>query len=143
MFGHKSFLRIGELTDGSISGLYTGGYELVSCRYSFGQGIDQKGQAQTEVRGGSIEINYGNVPPNELLEWMLKSNDLRNGAIVICDANDTPIEKIYFEDAACVDLKIKHIKKTHGYTACEFVLQARKIIFESTAHENRWANLKN
>lgn len=32
MFGHKSFLRIGALSDSSISGLYKDSYELESWR---------------------------------------------------------------------------------------------------------------
>lgn len=35
MFGHKSFLRIGALSDSSISGLYKDSYELENCNFSF------------------------------------------------------------------------------------------------------------
>ena len=52
MFGHKSFLRIGALSDSSISGLYKDSYELENCNFSFSQGVDGNGKPQTEVRGG-------------------------------------------------------------------------------------------
>ncbi len=142
MFGHKSFLRLGELTDSSITGLYKNAYELVSCKYSFGQGIDQNGKVQTDVMGGTILISYANIPPAEFIQWMLKSNKLHNGSIVICDANDMPIEKLFFEDAACIGMEMKHTKKDRSYSLTKMKIQVRKFTLESVVHENRWTNLK-
>ncbi len=87
MFGHKCFLRIGQLNDASLPGLTNDGYELMTCSYSFAQGTDQIGQVQTEVVGGIIDMVYPNIPTKELMEWMKFSSKLLNGAIVICDAD--------------------------------------------------------
>ncbi len=56
MFGHKWYLRIGELTDASILGLMQDANELIHCTYGMYQGIDFKGQAQTNVRVGDREL---------------------------------------------------------------------------------------
>ena len=56
MFGHKSFLRIGALSDSSIIGLYKDSYELESCNFGFFQGTDVNGKPQTEVRGVTISL---------------------------------------------------------------------------------------
>ncbi|WP_282036650.1 type VI secretion system tube protein TssD [Saccharicrinis aurantiacus] len=141
MFGHKCFLRIGALDDSSINGLYRDSYELAKCEFGFGQGVDSNGKAQTEVTGGSISIVFPNIPKDNMLEWMLKSSNLQSGAIVVCNANDEPLEKIMFEDAACVNLSINYSQKGKGFTTTQMVIQARKIIVGETNIENNWKNL--
>ena len=83
MFRHKCFLRIGALEDSSINGLYRDSYELLSCEYGFAQGADRNGKAQSEVRGGTINMVYPNVPPPEFVDWMLKSGKVEDGVLVI------------------------------------------------------------
>lgn len=138
MFGHKSFLRLGDLEDASLMGLYKDSYELSSCSFGFSQGVDSNGKAQTEVRGGTIYVTYPNIPPQDMLQWALDSRKYNNGAIVICDDNDVPVEKIYFEKAACINMEIFYSQKGKGYTCTKFTLQTRKILVGTTFLENRW-----
>lgn len=141
MFGHKCFLRIGELNDSSISGLYRDSYELLNCNFGFSQGVDNNGKAQTEVHGGSITFTFPNIPKDDMINWMLKSSKLENGAIVICNANDEPVEKIIFEDAACIDMNINYAQKGKSFTTTHMVIQAKKIRVGETSLENKWKNL--
>ncbi len=141
MFGHKCFLRIGELSDSSISGLYRDSYELLNCNFGFSQGVDNNGKAQTEVQGGSISFTFPNIPKDDMIQWMLKSSKLENGAIVICNANDEPVEKVLFEDAACINMGINYTLDGKSYTTTRMTIQARKITVNETSLENRWKNL--
>ncbi len=141
MYGHKCFLRIGQLNDSSISGLYRDSYELLNCEFSFAQGVDANGKAQTEVKGGTISISFPNIPKDDMLEWMLKSSKLENGAIVICNADDEPVEKILFEDAACIHLDIKYFQKGKSFTTANITLNAKKITVGEAQIENNWKNL--
>lgn len=138
MFGHKSFLRIGALNDSSISGLYKDSYELESCNFGFSQGVDASGKPQTEVRGGNMHLTYGGLPQPDLLRWMLGSTKYEDGAIVVCDDNNEPLEKIFFEQAACVGLEIEYTQHGKGYIQTKVVLQARKIKVGEMTLENRW-----
>lgn len=138
MFGHKSFLRIGALNDSSILGLYKDSYELENCNFGFSQGVDANGKPQTEVRGGIISLTYGGLPQQDLLRWMLGSTKYEDGAIVVCDDNNEPLEKIYFEQAACVGLEIDYTQQGKGYIQTKITLQARKIKVGETTLENRW-----
>ncbi len=142
MFGHKCFLRIGQLEDSSASGLYRDSYELLSCEYGFAQGADCNGKAQSEVFGGTINAVYPNVPPPEIVDWMLKSGKLENGAIVICDANDLPLEKVYFEDGVCTGMKVGYHQSGNGYVSTNIQIDVRKISVGSVSIEKRWANTK-
>lgn len=138
MFGHKSFLRIGALNDSSISGLYKDSYELDSCNLGFSQGVDANGKPQTEVRGGIISMTYGGLPQDDLLRWMLGVAKYEDGAIVVCNDNDEPLEKIHFEQAACVGLEIEYNQQGKSYIQTKITLQARKIKVGETTLENHW-----
>jgi len=108
MFGHKSFLRIGALGDSSISGLYKDSYELENCHFSFNQGTNTDGKPQTDVRGGTLYLTYAGLPQDDMLRWILNPKKYEDGAIVICDDSDEPLEKILFEQAACTGLNIEY-----------------------------------
>lgn len=138
MFGHKSFLRIGALTDSSISGLYKESYELESCSYNFSQGMDTNGKPQTDVRGGSIYMIYSGLPQDNMLRWMLRSGKYEDGAIVVCNDNDEPLEKVFFEQAACVELQVEYAQQGKSYIRTKITLQARKIKIGETILENYW-----
>ncbi len=138
MFGYKSFLRIGALSDSSISGLYKESYELESCSYSFSQGIDGNGKPQTDVLGGAIQVTYGGLPQNDMIEWMLGSRKFHEGAIVVCNDADEPLEKVLFEQATCVSMNIMFSQHGASYISTKFTLQARKIQVGVTPLENRW-----
>ncbi len=141
MFGYKSFLRIGPLDDASIMGLYRSSYELMDCNFGFTQAIDDDGKVQTEVVGGNISFVLPGIPSNEILQWMLNRSKLESGAIVICDLDDVPLEKIFFEDAICVNTGIDYQKKGKGYIQSHIMIQARRIAVGDVQLENRWNNL--
>jgi hypothetical protein len=142
MFGHKCFLRIGPLEDSSINGLYRESYELLSCEYGFAQGADPNGKAQSEVRGGTINMVYPNVPPQEVVAWMLKSGKVEDGAIVICDSNDVPLEKVYFEKGVCTSMKVEYQQSGNGYVSTTIQVDVRKISVGNISIEKRWVNIK-
>jgi hypothetical protein len=138
MFGHKSFLRIGILNDSSIMGLYRSSYELEDCHFSFSQGVNTDGKAQTEVRGGTIHLTLANIPTNEILQWMLKSHKFEDGAIIICDENNAPLEKIFFLNATCVSLEINYVQAGKSYVNTKLILQAEKINVGDSNLNNQW-----
>lgn len=140
MFGHKSFLKLGPLDDSSIMGLYKESYELNSCHYSFSQGVNTDGKAQTEVRGGTISVSIPGIPATDIIQWALDSRKYHDGVVVICDDNDMPLEKIKFQDAACIAMDINYTQQGKGYIMTKLVLQARKITAGNSELNNRWTD---
>lgn len=138
MFGHKSFLKIGLLSDASIVGLYKESYELESCSYGFSQGVNSDGKAQTEVRGGLMNVTIPGTPPMDIIRWALDSRKYNDGVIVICDSDNMPMEKINFKDAACISMEITYSQKGKSYSATKLALQARKMSVGNTDLNNRW-----
>ncbi len=138
MFGHKSFLKLGMLSDASIMGLYKESYELESCSYGFSQGVNTDGKAQTEVRGGGILVTIPGIPAMDIIQWALDSRKYHDGVVVICDENDMALEKLKFQDAACIGMEINYSQKGKGYIATKLTLQARKLTVGDTELNNRW-----
>lgn len=142
MFGHRVFLRIGDLPDASIMGLLKDTYELLNFDYSFAQGVDQKGKAQTAVRGGVLSLTLANLPSQELISWMLKSRERKSGSIVLCDADNAPLSKLFFKNAACVKMDVVFVQQGSSYLATQVQLQAEQLTLGSTTFTNRWVNSK-
>lgn len=138
MFGHKSFLRLGPLEDSSIVGLYKESYELERCTYSFSQGVNTDGKAQTNVRGGAINLTIPGIPPEDVINWALQSRKYYDGTIVICDDNDMPLEKIQFENAACIGMEIDYTRDGKAYIVTKLHLQVKKLTVGSTSLNNHW-----
>ncbi|NDV64645.1 type VI secretion system tube protein TssD [Bacteroides sp. 224] len=142
MFGHKSFLKIGELSDASIMGLYKDSYELDHCSYNFSQGVNSDGKAQTEVRGGMINIVIPGIPPLDIIGWALDARKYNNGMIVICDDNDMPLEKIKFTDAACIAMDISYQQQGEGYIGTKLTLQTRVLSVGQVSLNKRWSGFE-
>ena len=138
MYGHKVFLKIGQLTDGSLMGLFKEAYELESCTYSFFQGVDHSGKPQMDVQGGAIYITYSGIPPQEILEWTLDARKYYDGTIVICDDSGQPLEKIGFEQATCVGLEIDYLQGGKGLFSTKIELRAHSLEVGTQFLTNRW-----
>ena len=70
MFGYTVFLKIGNLAASSLTDMYKDSYQLIGCEFGFAQGIDIKGQAQTEVKGGTFYVTYPHLPNRDMIRWM-------------------------------------------------------------------------
>lgn len=107
----RSFLNIGELSDGSIRGLMSSGFELINFDYGLYQGIDHKGRPETNVRIEGIHITYDGLPSREIIYWAMSSSKYYSGALLMYDAHGMPLEKVYFEDGACIGMEINYVSE--------------------------------
>lgn len=140
MYGHKWFLKIGELSDGSILGLMNDANELIHCSFSFNQGIDFKGQTQTEVRTGGLIVTYDGLPSKEIIDWAMSSRKLHDGVLVLCDTDDKPLNKVFFEDAACVELSVNYMNDGKSSIITQLRLYPRVTKIDDETLTKHWAN---
>jgi hypothetical protein len=139
MFGHRSFLILGNNSPADIKSLTKGGYEIAHYNFSFQQGVDAKGKATTKVYGGKIHITLTQLPPDELLEWQLESRMRKEGVIVSLDYDNIPIEKVIFSNAICSELELDYMLKGESYCRTRIAIQAEKItIGNGTPLDNEW-----
>ncbi|WP_418500562.1 type VI secretion system tube protein TssD [Culturomica massiliensis] len=142
MFGHKWFLKIGELSDSSISGLTQEANELINCTFSFSQGMDFRGQPQTRVNVDNLVLTYDGLPTQDIIYWAMTPTKLHNGACVLCDADGTPVDKLFFEDGACVGLSLTYINDGKSPSVItHIVIQPRKIISGDETITYKWLSM--
>ncbi len=138
MYGHRSFLVLGgEAAD--IVSLVKGGLEILSYNFAFKQGFDQRGKASTRVNGGVIGITLSQLPPMNIIRWGMDSRKYEDGMIVVLDANNIPVEKIIFENAACVGFELNFTDTGDSYASTKLDIQAEKLIVgNGITFTNEW-----
>lgn len=127
MFGNRSFLMLGSAGGTNILDLMKGGLEIMDYNFSIYQGIDDKGKATTRTAAGSINLTISQLPNEEIIEWALNSRKYLDGCIVLLDGDNSPVEKIVFKNAACVNFDITYAVKGTGYAATRLSIQAEAI----------------
>ncbi len=139
MYGCKSFLLLDTDSTADIVSLIKGGYEILDCNMSFQQGVDERGKPTTRVHSGTINITLSQLPPAPVIEWAMESRKFYDGMIVLVDAENKPLEKIYFENAACVGFDMRYTLSDDSYAATKLMLQAERIIVaEDVRFKNNW-----
>jgi len=134
---YKTILQLGELTDGSISGLLQNGYELQSCIYDFCQEITQKGKPNSDIQGGIISVRMNELPTDEVLGWGIDPKRFLSGMITLYNLRGIPVEKIFFEEAACVNLKIGYAGE---YVTTMLAISARKLRIDAISFDPGWTH---
>ena len=139
MFGHRVFFIIGSNSPADIKSLISGGYEVLDCGFNFRQGIDKFGKATTRVYSGTLDVKLSELPKNDLTEWALESRKYMDGMIVVLDADNLPLEKVFFKNATCINFGIDYTLKGDSYTCTKLIIQSEKMIVgDGIDFENEW-----
>ncbi|MDR2145896.1 MAG: type VI secretion system needle protein Hcp [Tannerella sp.] len=142
MFAHRSFLIFGGGTADILS-LIKGGYEILNFRFRFKQGVGTNGKATTKVHGGTIDILLSQLPDKEHIDWALNSRKYLDGMIVSLDADNMPIEKVFFQNATCTYFKIDFLQSGSSYLSTKLEITAEKLKVGSLGDitfDNKWIN---
>jgi hypothetical protein len=141
MFGHRSFLKIGDTSASNILSLISGGYEILDCNYSFNQGVDNKGRATTRVYGGIINVTISQLPPDPIIEWALQPRKYLDGIIALVNAENVPLEKLIFKQAACVDMEVNFTQTGSSYMSTKLIIQTQKLVVgDGIDFDNEWTD---
>ncbi|MDO4230154.1 MAG: type VI secretion system tube protein TssD [Capnocytophaga sp.] len=140
MYGYKTFLKIGDTQSLDMMSLLKNGYELSNFSYALEQPTDQKGKAQGEVQGGTLQLTIDGLPSNEIIEWMLNPRRYREGAVITYGEDNASVMKIFFEKAACVVMNIKYTDDGGGFISLELTLNAQSLVIGEYTVENKWKN---
>lgn len=138
MTRNRWFLRLGEFSDASVAGLITSGFELLGCSYSFYQGVDERGRSQTGVRIDGMDIVYDGIPSDDIIRWAVSSRKYYNGVLLLLDANDTPQDKLFFEDGTCVSMKISYISDGEAYISTALKISPRLLKIDDDTLKQPW-----
>ncbi len=101
-------LKICKPQQDNIQHLFMHSIDLAHAEYSFHKEVDDKGEVRSEVLSGNIRCVSEVLPSEFLLNWMLDTQKKYNGELVFLDEFNESIDKLYFEQGRCVDLKLHY-----------------------------------
>lgn len=111
-------------------------YEVAQFDISFGQGVDHKGQPQSEVRGGQMMIQLPQTVPGNIYRWAMSSTP-KNGEVVFRSKTTNAPLRINFINAYCVNFN-RIISDDIGIRS-ELTITPDEILINGISFDNHWA----
>ena len=114
-------------------------YEVITCVYSLGQSVDDKGRPSSTVRGGNISLQVAASDDDTLIGWMVDPFKKSDGSIIFnkIDENST-MKELKFEQGYCVGYSESFSASSNGPMTVSLNISAKKITLGNATHENIW-----
>ncbi|MCW3092360.1 MAG: hypothetical protein JWP81_3429 [Ferruginibacter sp.] len=118
-------------------------YNILNVEYDITQPIDQNNRPNGKPKGGLINLVLESGNNNELLEWMVKHEMVKNGKIVFYrrDAS-SQLKTVNFTDAFCVYFKDSFTADGKIPMTTRLTLSARELKINNNIISNSWAGMK-
>lgn len=129
MVEYKAYLKLKIPQKDNIMGLSWERYNVVDCDYEFYKKTNRIGEVSSGVKGGVINLSISDIPTRELMAWVFDHFKKYNGEITIIDTDETTLEQIYFENARCVDFKMRYegLERPHTKTYLKLSVENMQI----------------
>ncbi len=114
-------------------------YDVLSCSYSFGQVVDDKGKPASDVHGGSISLQIVADDDDGLVGWMIDPYKTTNGSITFMRIDqDSSLKEVKFEDGYCVGYSESFNANSSMPMTASLKISARKLTVGGASHEAKW-----
>lgn len=114
-------------------------FEVLSCVFSFGQNIDDKGRPASDVRKGTISVEIVASEDDSIVGWMIDPYKKGNGSIVFEKIDQaSTMKEVKFEDAYCVNYSEHFNATSNDAMVATLSISARKITIGNASHEVKW-----
>lgn len=125
--------------DGNISAelvLLNKKYNLLGFNTEISQSVDHKGEPQSEVGGGQLQLMLSEIPDNVLLQWAASKWLKRTGEIVFKNETGTPPLRILFTEASLVRLT-QQVESSAGVIT-RLLITPKEVSFNGVTLFNNW-----
>jgi len=114
-------------------------FSVISCNYSFGQGLDSKGQPSTDVVGGTISLQIAASDDSSIIGWMIDPSGKKDGSIVFKRADqDSTLKEVKFEEGYCVGYSESFNANSSMPMTITLNISAKKVSVGDASHEKKW-----
>lgn len=129
MVEYKAYLKLRIPQNDNIMGLSWEQYRVIDCNYEFYKKTNRVGEVSSGVKGGVINLSIADMPTRELMAWVFDHFKKYNGEITIMDTDETTLEQLYFENARCVDFKMRYegLERPHTKTYLKLSVENMRI----------------
>ncbi|MDR2915100.1 MAG: hypothetical protein LBV74_09760 [Tannerella sp.] len=108
MVEYKAYLKLKIPQEDNIMGLSWERYRVIDCNYEFYKKTNRAGEVVSGVKGGEINLTLSDLPTDELMAWVFDHFKKYNGEVTIMDTDETTLEQVYFENARCIDFRMRY-----------------------------------
>lgn len=117
-------------------------FNVLNVEYDITQVMDQNNRPNGVPRGGLIHLVVETGNNNDLIEWMIQKDMMKNGKIVFYrrDAN-SQMKTVSFKDAFCVRLKEVFIADGQNPMVTKLTLSAREMTINKSTITNAWPGM--
>ncbi|NDV78487.1 type VI secretion system tube protein TssD [Dysgonomonas sp. 511] len=134
----KAILRLRSPKTDNIQHLYRESYELMYCEYSLDKTVDRKGQVNSDIAGGNIQVALPILPNDDIMSWVFDAERKYNGEVTINDAFSESLEKVYFEEGRPVSFRFHYEPGDTTNVMLLLTINAQKLIIGATEYENSY-----
>ena len=115
-------------------------FSVLSCSYSFGQGINSQGQPSTDVQGGTIALQIAASDDSSIINWMVDPNGKKSGSIAFMgsDGSGGVLKEVKFEDGYCVAYSEAFNASSSLPMTITLNISAKKVSVGDASHEKAW-----
>jgi hypothetical protein len=114
-------------------------YNILECKYSFNQQIDNTGKPQGMPQGGEISIRIESTGNPDLLGWMLDHNKTKDGKIIFYRRDAmSKLQVLTFKKAYCINFMEYFNSSNNDPLQIEFQLIAKTFEVNGATHEKKW-----
>lgn len=116
-------------------------FSVLSCNYSFGQGINDVGQPSTDVKGGTISLQVAASDDNSIIGWMIDPTGKKDGSIKFekSDGGGT-LKEVKFEGGICVGYSESFNSTNALPMTISLNITAQKVSVGDASLEKKWGN---
>lgn len=111
-------------------------YEVEQFKIGFSQPIDEKGEPQSEIKGGQLMVTLTEALPDTFYDWAIKPRREKNGTVTFkIETGNAPL-KIEFVKATCINFN--RTVNSSGGLHTNLILSPEKLMINGVEHNNFW-----
>lgn len=111
-------------------------YEVKQFSTSFFQHTDGKGEPQSEVNSGLLNVVLASIPDSTIIRWATSDYLRQDGSIIFKNETESPSLRIDFHEGVCVGLKQNVNLGTGSLTS--FSISSPKLEINGTLVDKNW-----
>ncbi|HEY2649465.1 MAG TPA: type VI secretion system tube protein TssD [Puia sp.] len=115
-------------------------FPVLSCSYSFGQGVNAQGQPSTDVQGGTISLQIAASDDSSIINWMVDPSGKKDGSIAFMGSDNSGgvLKEVKFEQGFCVGYSESFNASSSMPMTVSLNISAKKISVGDASLEKAW-----
>lgn len=114
-------------------------YNILECKYTFVQPVNDHGKPDGIPVGGEIFITIESTGNAELLSWMLDHNQVKDGKIIFYRRDAmSKLQELNFDKAYCIEFSEHFDANNNMPLQIAMKLIAKKFNVNGAVHEKQW-----